>query len=106
MIRRPPRSTRTDTPCPYTTLFRSEGEIARHRLERGRRIGAAHAAGGAALLRDGVEEDFRRDDGAFEVERLERRRMQLPEFSERVLGAEAQAGRAADRKSTRLNSSH
>src|SRR3546814_13883863 len=23
MIRRPPRSTRTDTPCPYTTLFRS-----------------------------------------------------------------------------------
>src|SRR3546814_2778918 len=26
MIRRPPRSTRTDTPCPYTTLFRSAGE--------------------------------------------------------------------------------
>src|SRR3546814_8849219 len=24
MIRRPPRSTRTDTLCPYTTLFRSE----------------------------------------------------------------------------------
>src|SRR3546814_10804846 len=24
MIRRPPRSTRTDTPLPYTTLFRSE----------------------------------------------------------------------------------
>src|SRR3546814_15987649 len=24
-IRRPPRSTRTDTPFPYTTLFRSEG---------------------------------------------------------------------------------
>src|SRR3546814_4352570 len=23
MSRRPPRSTRTDTPCPYTTLFRS-----------------------------------------------------------------------------------
>src|SRR3546814_19068866 len=23
MIRRPPRSTRTDTPCPYTTLFRA-----------------------------------------------------------------------------------
>src|SRR3546814_1379506 len=29
MIRRPPRSTRTDTPFPYTTLFRSAGvEIA------------------------------------------------------------------------------
>src|SRR3546814_12004214 len=27
MIRRPPRSTRTDTLFPYTTLFRSYGEI-------------------------------------------------------------------------------
>src|SRR3546814_17937489 len=26
MIRRPPRSTRTDTLCPYTTLFRSVGQ--------------------------------------------------------------------------------
>src|SRR3546814_11801909 len=25
MLRRPPRSTRTDTLCPYTTLFRSTG---------------------------------------------------------------------------------
>src|SRR3546814_6596292 len=25
MMRRPPRSTRTDTLCPYTTLFRSQG---------------------------------------------------------------------------------
>src|SRR3546814_3651740 len=25
MIRRPPRATRTDTLCPYTTLFRSHG---------------------------------------------------------------------------------
>src|SRR3546814_6492074 len=28
MIRRPPRSTRTDTLFPYTTLFRSVGEVA------------------------------------------------------------------------------
>src|SRR3546814_4625992 len=28
MIRRPPRSTRTDTLFPYTTLFRSEAELA------------------------------------------------------------------------------
>src|SRR3546814_14577470 len=27
MIRRPPRSTRTDTPFPYTTLFRSTARI-------------------------------------------------------------------------------
>src|SRR3546814_7944863 len=30
MIRRPPRSTRTDTLFPYTTLFRSRREIERH----------------------------------------------------------------------------
>src|SRR3546814_4208032 len=31
MIRRPPRSTRTDTLFPYTTLFRSSGEMRRQR---------------------------------------------------------------------------
>src|SRR3546814_5393999 len=56
MIRRPPRSTRTDTLFPYTTLFRSRGRIparmaASVRLpqgqlvagpaRRGRRLGAA-----------------------------------------------------------------
>src|SRR3546814_5522798 len=30
MIRRPPRSTRTDTLFPYTTLFRSPDELRRH----------------------------------------------------------------------------
>src|SRR3546814_3255073 len=30
MIRRPPRSTRTDTLFPYTTLFRSQGVAHRH----------------------------------------------------------------------------
>src|SRR3546814_4666878 len=29
MIRPPPRSTRTDTPFPYTTLFRSDRDMAR-----------------------------------------------------------------------------
>src|SRR3546814_14354850 len=29
MIRRPPRSTRPDTRCPYTTLFRSQGDSRR-----------------------------------------------------------------------------
>src|SRR3546814_19878169 len=29
MIRRPPRSTRTDTLFPYTTLFRSQGDVKR-----------------------------------------------------------------------------
>src|SRR3546814_4411780 len=37
MIRRPPRSTRTDTLFPYTTLFRSQGPE-RHRLRWPRRL--------------------------------------------------------------------
>src|SRR3546814_8732751 len=32
MVRRPPRSTRTDTLFPYTTLFRSQGRVAVHPL--------------------------------------------------------------------------
>src|SRR3546814_14553645 len=39
MIRRPPRSTRTDTLLPYTTLFRS-----RHRLDLAAHRGAVGAA--------------------------------------------------------------
>src|SRR3546814_9537609 len=39
MIRRPPRSTRTDTLCPYTTLFRSDLYAAVHvRSDAGIRI--------------------------------------------------------------------
>src|SRR3546814_15574964 len=38
MIRRPPRSTRTDTLFPYTTLFRSRG----HQYDR---LAVAHEAG-------------------------------------------------------------
>src|SRR3546814_15537269 len=34
MLRRPPRSTRTDTPFPYTTLFRSHESLLLQRLER------------------------------------------------------------------------
>src|SRR3546814_18329311 len=67
MIRRPPRSTRTDTLFPYTTLFRSVGRalgsdaetreigagLARQDAHRGHRrmaaLGGAHAAGRIAL---------------------------------------------------------
>src|SRR3546814_16246818 len=42
MIRRPPRSTRTDTLLPYTTLFRSE---AQHRVHAGRNIDNAPPTG-------------------------------------------------------------
>src|SRR3546814_7725623 len=45
MIRRPPRSTRTDTLFPYTTLFRSHG------LLRLRRRGLHQESGGVGVLR-------------------------------------------------------
>src|SRR3546814_17036020 len=41
MIRRPPRSTRTDTPFPYTTLFRSC-------LPALQRLGSGHRGDGSA----------------------------------------------------------
>src|SRR3546814_4435073 len=45
MIRRPPRSTRTDTLFPYTTLFRSVGGPG---LQRGSRRAARRTGGGDA----------------------------------------------------------
>src|SRR3546814_16417870 len=37
MIRRPPGSTRTDTLCPYTTLFRAAGNVLRNLAALGAR---------------------------------------------------------------------
>src|SRR2546430_10530446 len=74
MIRRPPRSTL----FPYTTLFRSRGELAEL---RGRQIFAGKT-GGAFELGD---------------ERVER--------AVAVIGR-AEVSQPGDRKSTRLNSSH
>src|SRR3546814_19903419 len=46
MIRRPPRATRTDTLFPYTTLFRSDADVAHaaaaaeeHQVRRGQALG-------------------------------------------------------------------
>src|SRR3546814_13217969 len=92
MIRRPPRSTRTDTLLPYTTLFRSQ------RYRRG------------ALRK--VREH--RDDAAGR----DHRQTEFYDLSERQCAARAAlpdgedgSGLASreqklDRKSTRLNSSH
>src|SRR3546814_3686067 len=48
MIRRPPRSTRTDTLFPYTTLFRSASGWRHPALLRGRRAAVAAAGTDAA----------------------------------------------------------
>src|SRR3546814_17163732 len=68
MIRRPPRSTRTDTLFPYTTLFRSAAQ--RGAAGMGHRAGHVHRGGGGRSGADGgdgaelFEEDLRRDRGA------------------------------------------
>src|SRR3546814_11800220 len=98
MIRRPPRSTRTDTLFPYTTLFRS----------RERHVGAGHVAVVIEL------DDAFLDRLAVEIPALIilRRRPARAEIGAQF---DRQAGRGAareitdeqrDRKSTRLNSSH
>src|SRR3546814_14629124 len=51
MLRRPPSSSRTDTPSPYTTLFRSD-DHRRHRL-----VSAASRCRGAARLPDPARDD-------------------------------------------------
>src|SRR3546814_16467044 len=87
MIRRPPRSTRTDTLFPYTTLFRSAelyGES-----DRRRRIGAGLSSVELGVrLRYEVSREFAPYLGV---------------VWSRKFGDSADF---ADRKSTRLNSSH
>src|SRR3546814_19750115 len=86
MIRRPPRSTRTDTLFPYTTLFRSAaretGDMAAELLFEGRRPG--HELETEAVI------DHREAAGG--------------ERDAPLVGASDVFPR--DRKSTRLNSSH
>src|SRR3546814_17469071 len=84
MIRRPPRSTRTDTLFPYTTLFRAAAGW-RHRLRRPHRL--QHEA---ELGEAGVDQHH-----------LQQQRRAAEEGD--VEGGDGVGG---DRKSTRLNSSH
>src|SRR3546814_1821273 len=55
MIRRPPRSTRTDTLFPYTTLFRSDREVRFHTA-----ICLAHSDGRLLEAQDTTRVRFRR----------------------------------------------
>src|SRR3546814_5576612 len=65
MIRRPPRSTRTDTLFPYTTLFRSPDALLVMTVEGGKRVviqlapdfAPAHVANIRALARAGRSEE-------------------------------------------------
>src|SRR3546814_15319817 len=89
MIRRPPRSTRTDTLFPYTTLFRS--------LVVARRGSAARGAGLSARspLRLGTAGGRqRRDDGPDGHVRYRRRGRRRIDVERRALHDPASQGRA------------
>src|SRR3712207_9563627 len=95
MIRRPPRSTL----FPYTTLFRSPGEVLHDVLVVG-------AGGGRVLVPEHeLPPERRRGQGpVLQVGRPAGERDHLPDLPpERGRG---DLGTEADRKSTRLNSSH
>src|SRR3546814_10729895 len=107
MIRRPPRSTRTDTLFPYTTLFRSEAQV--DRAQRVRLCGRVdHFAG---LHLDALEQQIRAqqrpEHGAERVERLAQRQAEMAALGHAERGGERVGGDLEeDRKSTRLNSSN
>src|SRR3546814_7627819 len=127
MIRRPPRSTRTDTLFPYTPLFRSQQDLAAPQAAARPQHHAGEAAGlgrfgtVGELAEIGAQAQRRRATGDLgleldaaggeaEGERAVRRRgLDVAVFAEdHAAGLEGKAGAgelAEDRKSTRLNSS-
>src|SRR3546814_1068375 len=66
MKRRPPRSTRTDTLFPYTTLFLSKLLIPDSAVQQGAELLAVHLAGQAQRLRARAL-PFRRRQAAFGI---------------------------------------
>src|SRR3546814_3648865 len=110
MIRRPPRSTRTDTLFPYTTLFRSlAAEDAELMLEADEieRLAIDEIGGGAIVghlaLPDCLADGWRKFVVAARLDHRDNGRIRnLAERADR----EFEVGREGDRKSTRLNSSH
>src|SRR3546814_15627790 len=98
MLRRPPRSTRTDTLFPYTTLFRSDARQAGCAARVDLYL-AAWGEGDAVLQPFGVGDKADLDENALQLDIMFRAAVA-------VLVAEAGDALAIDRKSTRLNSSH
>src|SRR3546814_6614683 len=117
MIRRPPRSTRTDTLFPYTTLFRSAArDHAARAVRLDRRAGDERQIGVERQDKAAVPakaDDLavhiiagRRLDADVAAQRLRKaRHLQHDAFVRDQRTDAARAG-LRDRKSTRLNSSH
>src|SRR3546814_5275606 len=119
MIRRPPRSTRTDTLFPYTTLFRSKGVeflLLDSKIGDTREAIAASAAGHDIPVLDDNLQLVGRSLGvistaeAFVIDpRTWKVAYRGPIDASFAAGADSGANLSdalADRKSTRLNSSH
>src|SRR3546814_12418525 len=106
MIRRPPRSTRTDTLFPYPTLFRSLDAIRAHVGDgvdvRGAlaALEADYAGRGIELVRRGERWHFQTAGDMAHVLRRDR------EEARKLSRAGIETLAIIDRKSTRLNSSH
>src|SRR3546814_4636913 len=105
MIRRPPRSTRTDTLFPYTTLFRSDNVLGQvhggfYHLMKGlaeERLLSAVGNLAAARLAMQLTQEFVRQRKVFgkPLSKMQNTRFKLGALDTEI-----------DRKSTRLNSSH
>src|SRR3546814_15825091 len=104
MIRRPPRSTRTDTLFPYTTLFRSQ-----HVLRQGQHHRARAPRGGGV---EGTADHLRDAPGVIDLGHplgeLAEHAAVVDLLERLALGHVAPdlADEEEDGKSTRLNSSH
>ena len=72
-----------------------EGEVARHRLQRRRRVGGARESRLRLARGNRVEENSDRRHRHVDVERLEHRRVEHAEARQHGLGAEPQRGRLA-----------
>src|SRR3546814_6785295 len=100
MIRRPPRSTRTDTLFPYTTLFRSQSLIGLTGF--GRLLGPRERLDEALVGADAI--DMGIDAQLVDQPLVIKPRSAAPAGAVRVDGSGKWV--TPDRKSTRLNSSH
>src|SRR3546814_5000178 len=121
MIRRPPRSTRTDTLFPYTTLFRSRQHLRLPALRRPRAVLVGGKTNGGlpegrrfflpcrrpadpcpTLRHESVVHRHAGDS----VNALGLEPFGLLREARQVLGRAGRSGSTQDRTSTRLNSSH
>src|SRR3546814_17377809 len=103
MIRRPPRSKRTDTLCPYTTLFRSTVADQEDTVVEAARMAVRDEGVGAFDAADQIVGNEQVENPIDAV-----RRDALAALLRHDVGDLIGARRLADldRKSTRLNSSH